>query len=330
MKKKILVVSHDAGGANILASLVKKNKGDFKWLLYLAGPAKKIFLEKKISIYAEALHLKNHRIEKILKLFQPDLVLTGSGGGSSLEIDFIKSAKKNNIKTACFLDHWINYRERFGYPGDWKMNLPDYIFVGDRWAYRIALKNGFPKKIILQIKNPYFEESLEQAKKVEQNNKKQHQNKKMRILYISEPIFQSALKKYRNSHYFGYTEYEVIKDLLKIIKSRSMGILLELKIRLHPAEKINKYSEMLKSERYKRIRKLVSISNPARNLLVQDCIWADIVIGSSSMALFIAFIVGKKVISYIPTNKQVFSFPQKEIKRINSRKELLKEINGDK
>ena len=45
--KKLLIVSHDAGGAEILSSYLieKKIKGDF----ILSGPAKKIFKEKNLS-----------------------------------------------------------------------------------------------------------------------------------------------------------------------------------------------------------------------------------------------------------------------------------------
>jgi len=58
-----------------------------------------------------------------------------------------------------FIDHWVNYRERFGYPlKNWKNNLPDEIWAGDKYAFLIA-KKLFNKILPIKlVKNPYFKE----------------------------------------------------------------------------------------------------------------------------------------------------------------------------
>ncbi len=310
---KIFVVSHDAGGANILASLIKKYKDDFDWSVYALGPAKNIFLSEKVDLGVNLIVKAAADIKAVLNSKQPDLVLTGTSWGSSLETDFIKAAKNNNIKTACFLDHWINYPERFGSPKSWKKNLPGAVFVGDKWAYKIALKKGFPKKSLFQVKNPYFEEIIKKSKKI-------------KLLYLSEAIHEAYLKAGNNSNSWVNVEYNSIKDLLRILRSQTDKSLIELKIRLHPAEKVNKYSHLLKDKKNVKIKKFVSISNPVKNLLVDDCLWADLVISSDSMAMFVALIIGKKVISYLPIAKQTCSLPQGGIKKINFSQDLTKEI----
>lgn len=324
--KKILVVAHDAGEANILSSLIKKYRKDFNWISCLAGPAKDIFLRKKIDLYTDLVDVKNNNVDNLVKSLRPDLILTGTGKGSDSKIDFIRAGQKNNIKTASFLDHWCNYKERFGYPGKWRVNLPDLILVGDKWAYKVALKNGFPQKTLIQVENPYFEEIIKEAKRIKKKRIKRKRDNKIKILYVSEPIYIHALKEYNDPYYWGYTEYEVLKDLFKIIKLVQTNLLLELKVRLHPAERTNKYSKLLKNKKYQGIRKFILISKPAVNSLLNDCIKADVVIGSATMALVVALLIGKKAISYIPANKQVCPLPQKEIKKIKSGKKLLKEI----
>jgi len=323
---KILVVSRDAGGANILASLIKKYRHTFNWITCVSGPAKKIFLKEKINSYAIAIHLKDTDFDSILKSLKPNLVLTGTGWGSDFEINFIKTAKKNKIKTASFLDHWSDYRQRFGYPGNWTINLPDFIFVGDEWAYGVALRNKFPKNILIQVENPYIEEFIEQAQRIKRQNDFDKNNKK-KILYMSAPVYGHALRCHNDPYHWGFTEYEVIKDLLNIMKSEERGTLLELKISLHPAEKINKYSKLLKNKNYMGIRKVISVSNPASNPFIKDCIWADLIIGcDSTMALVIASKFGKKTVSYSPNAKRPCTLPQKEIKKIYSIEGLAKQI----
>jgi len=71
MKIKILVVSHDAGGANILNALVKKYNTDFDWKVYAKGPAIKIFRKYR---NAERI-IEASDIEHMLNIEKPDLVL---------------------------------------------------------------------------------------------------------------------------------------------------------------------------------------------------------------------------------------------------------------
>jgi len=327
---KILVVSHDAGGGNILSSLIKKYHRNFNWITCVSGPAKKIFLKNRINLLADQISFKYKDIKSVLGFSKPDLILTSTSWESDFDINFIREARKNNIKTSSFLDHWCNYKERFDYPANWKKNLPDFIFVGDKWAYKIALKNGFPQKKLLQVENPYLEEIFKQSKKTKW--KKKNDDNKIRMLYVSQPVFSHAKKKYKNPNYWGYTEYKIIDDLLKILNQNTTETQLKLKIRLHPSEDINKYSNLLRNQKYSKIKKFIAISNPAKNPLVKDCCWADAVIGSGSMALVIAHLLGKKAISYMPTDKKInflkqkYSLPPKGIKKIYSRKALLEEI----
>lgn len=315
---RILVVSYDAGGANILSSLVKKYRNDFKWMTCVSGPASGIFLKSRKDSCAKPVYLRNRGIKDLIRSLHPDFILTGTGWASDFEIDFLKAAKAQNIKSASFLDHWCNYRERFGYPGDWKKNLPDFIFVGDKWAYDIALKNGFPKTRLQQVENPYFEEVIKEKGAILGCKKRstRKQKDRMRVLFLSDPIYDHAFKYYRDPYYWGYTEYDIIRDLQRLMEFKR-GI--EVKIRLHPAEKKDKYLGIVN-------KKSISITTAYSNSLVKDCMWSDIVIGCDTTALIIACMLGKIAISYIPSVKMSCSLPQKEIHRIKSFNELMHEI----
>jgi hypothetical protein len=329
--KKILIVSHDAGGANILSALAKKYRYHFNWVVYLKGPAKKIFLKNKVNSFAKIYSPRNFSTGPLFKKIAPDLVLTGTSWESSFENDFIKMAKMKKIATATFIDHWSDYRLRFGYPGKWRKNLPDTIFVGDQMAYKIALEKGFSKQKLMLVENPYFEETIQEANNLKLKSPKKRSLKTKRLLFTSGPISDFSLKQYDNSAYLGFSEYKILEDLLEIMRLFKK-FTIKLKIRLHPSEDINKYSNLLRNQKYSKIRKFIAISNPAKNPLVKDCCWADAVIGSGSMALVIAHLLGKKAISYMPTDKKInlikqkYSLPQKEIDKIYSRKALLEEI----
>ena len=85
LKSKVLVVSHDAGGAEILSSFIF-NYPKIHFLYYLEGPAKLIFNRKHPNI----------NLEKELDdgLIKCDMILTGTSWQSNIEYIAIEKAKK--------------------------------------------------------------------------------------------------------------------------------------------------------------------------------------------------------------------------------------------
>lgn len=304
----------------MLSSLIKKYHCNFEWLVCVSGPAKNIFFAKNIKASAVSVKLGAKGIDSLLCSLQPDFLLTGTGWGSDFEIKFIRVAKRFGIKTASFLDQWGAYRERFGYPRkNWRENLPDFIFVSDRWAYKIALKNGFSRDMLIRVENPYFEEIIKEAESLKCKNVKRGLDSKFKILYLSEPICSHSIKKYNKPSYWGFTEYDVLKDLANIMNLQGR---IKLKVRLHPSEKINKYDKLLKNRDYRKIRRDISVSSPLDDSLVKNCIWADVAVGSDTVALGVACLVGKKAVSYVPGKRGLRSLPYNGIKKANSANEL--------
>ena len=98
----IAAISHDAGGAEILSSWLRRC--DEPYCLSVDGPAIDIFLRKigdRQSIpLAEA-------------IAQSEWVLCSTSWQSSLERRAISQAKAGGKKVVAFLDHWVNFKERF-------------------------------------------------------------------------------------------------------------------------------------------------------------------------------------------------------------------------
>src|SRR4051812_6760252 len=124
------IVSHDAGGAEVLSSFVRQ-KG-IHGLFVLEGPARRVFERKLGAINLTPLESAIQRSE---------FVLTGTSWQSDLEFDAIAVARRLSKRSAAFVDHWVNYPERFTRGG--KTILPDELWVGDAIAEAIALKE-FP------------------------------------------------------------------------------------------------------------------------------------------------------------------------------------------
>ena len=96
-----------------------------------------------------------------------DWVLTGTGWQTDLEYEAINLAKKKKKKTISFIDHWAVYRERFIRKNNFC--FPDELWVGDKYALKIAKKELPEIDKINLVNNPYFQEAKEEIKKYSDN-----------------------------------------------------------------------------------------------------------------------------------------------------------------
>ncbi len=312
--KKILVVSHDAGGAEIISAYIKRFQKKNNFSIIISGPAEKIFLTKKIKV--PRLDFVSGADPKILLTkVKPDLVLTSTSWQTTTEKDFVAAAKVLQIKTAVYLDHWINYRERFGYPSrDWKNNVPDEIWVGDGEALVMAKGLGFPK--VKLVRNEYFVELKEKIKKLKPRPKNSGQKT---ILFISEPISVGAQKKFGNPRYWGFTEHNVLNDLCNLlVKIQSVQkTQWNLVIRKHPSDAPDSYDQIIRKFAPK-----INIAYSTIPDLVSEIAVVDLIVGMDSVALVIGLLAKKKVMSYIPGRKKKCSLPFKTLIKVKNQTEL--------
>ena len=135
-----LIICKDMGSASIISENEKRTI-----VFFLKNPGKKIFKEK--GIVSENLN----KLERAV--IRCESIITGTSWPVDIEYKAIKLAKKYNKKIITYLDHWVNYFERFD---NNKNMLPDIIITTDRKAFKLAKKN-FPLTKILLKKNLYLE-----------------------------------------------------------------------------------------------------------------------------------------------------------------------------
>lgn len=263
---KILIVGHDAGGANVLQSIVGQNEAI--WSAIVAGPAKHI-------INSEITRISITDFKNNPEYF--DVVIASTSWGSNLEKEVCVIAAENKVKFYILLDHWTFYSERLFHEG--RQLKPEAIIVFDSFA-RKKISREFPENRILQVNNPYLDKIQRAYHKSNLKSKSQR-----RILYVTEPILEhfKIIK-----HKVGYDEYSLLSDFLEMFGAMDF----EVKVRLHPSENINKYDDILCLT-----PKKITKSN-AEDLL-SDLQLCDVVIGAETMALHIAYELGLPVYTSI-------------------------------
>lgn len=288
----ILVVAHDAGGAEVLSSYIRQEKLDCIYVL--EGPAKEIF-RKKLGV--------NTCLSLSDAIYKASKVLCGTSWQSSLEFNAIKLAKLNGKQSIAFIDHWINYKDRFEMNGE--SLLPDEIWVGDEIAKSIA-SEVFPSVPISIKENPYFKDICKDLAEID--IKKLINLNETSILYVCEPISEHAKLQYGDKYHWGYIEEDALRYFLDNIAllSQSYNRIL---IRPHPSEIKNKYNWVF--DEYK-----LPIKIGGSNSLLSEIMHSDIVVGCQSTAMVVGLLANKRVVSCIPPDGAPCGLPHQKIEHL--------------
>ena len=174
--ESLIVVSCEAGGAQILSSLIKNRKFYKKVSFYLQGPAIQIFKAKlgNIDVLSD--------LSIIESLGKKDFVLVGRSLMCDIEKEATKKANKFHIPNGVFLDHWVNF-DSFYMPtaiknkkDELQYYMPMHVFVGDDYAYDIAEK--LYGDIVILESNEYFKDNSSMVDNLlsKVNNEKKNNN----------------------------------------------------------------------------------------------------------------------------------------------------------
>jgi hypothetical protein len=288
------VVCHDAGGAEIISSYVRQHNLDC--LFVLEGPALKIF-ERKLGF------IKNTPLEDAVN--QSASIICSTSWQSDIEFNAIKLVREVGKRSVAFLDHWVNYRARFSRSG--VTVLPDEIWVGDVMA-EAMVKEIFPNTPVVLMENPYFQDV--QKELLSYQMVRSSRSDFITILYVCEPISTHALLRHGDARFWGYVEEEALRYFLSNISVLGKPIE-RILIRPHPSEPTDKYNWV--QHEFK-----LPIQFGGTRPLLEEIAESDVVVGCESMAMVVALLANKKVISCIPPSGRPCVLPHSEIAYLQS------------
>lgn len=295
---KVLVVSYDSGGAEIVSSWVRRNPGP-RYRFLVDGPAFPIF-SRKLPRFT------NHPRADLERLVaDSDWVLTSTSHPEELERRAIAAAKKCRVRATSFIDHWVNYPPRFEL-ADGTLLLPDEIWVGDEYAAARA-RDHFRQVLTVLVPNPYFEDISEEFAKIEPLRST---DEGLKILYLADSMVERPEHAYGQVNVMGFTEFTALEAFLHSLQRMSLPAPLdEVRIRPHPVEPLGKYDSVAA----KFAAMPLTISR-GRSLL-EDCAWADWVVGLFSTAMVVGLLCGRRVFCAIPNPDVACPVPHREIIR---------------
>jgi hypothetical protein len=159
-KSKILVSAHDLGGANQLLYSPIGDKAHYK----LSGPAKQV---------ADKLRLENQIQADNFNISEFSKLIVASNADFQTSDQLLNDATKLGITTIGYLDHWVNFKDRW-------LITPDKVIVTDIMAFwNAAIVFGFKVRL---HRNHYFN-SLKEGFRLFQGDVNDSQ-----ALFIVQPI----------------------------------------------------------------------------------------------------------------------------------------------
>ena len=296
--KEILVLANDAGGAELLSSLVAEEKDRHGWKVIVpaASPAQSIFEKKGLKGILspwDPTAIKPENFSRYVENLVFDIVIYNPGWTAFPRV-FVKDLHLGERKSVAVLDHWINYRERFGYPErGWQKTLPDFIAVCDGKAYDLASRRGLPS--VVRIRNYHLCEQLEMFGRLP---KEKAANSGV-LLFLSQTVGDALRKKDSKNgfRFIGDLERDVLEDIVENFEGLSSRFgIKKIKIRLHPSETGFKHTDILQADD----AVTYELENSRDRDLLESIAGADLVVGMNSMALFTAYVCGKPSLSIIP------------------------------
>lgn len=287
------VVAHDAGGAEIISSHIRRQ--GLSCSFCLEGAASGVIARKLgqvPSLPLEAL------------IDQCEWLLCGTSFLSDLEWRAIGLARAAGKRCVVVLDHWVNYRQRFTRHGEW--HWPDEVWVGDETAARIA-RETLPELKQTLVPNAYFMDIQDEIKAIPASSHPSGAG--LNILYVCEPLRDDGIALYGDERYWGYTEEEALSYFLSHVGCLG-GNIANIVVRPHPQETLGKYDWAVAEF------DLPLVCGEKKTLLEQIAA-CDIVAGCATMAMAVGLLAGKRVISCIPPGGKTIPLPQAEIENMS-------------
>lgn len=284
------IVAHDAGGAEILASYVRRLPPGERCVFALEGPARKVFARRLPGL--DLLPLEE-------AVTRADRLLCGTGWQSDFELRAIRQARASSKPSVAFLDHWVNYRMRFvrGH----ETVLPDMLLVGDKMALPRA-RAELPELPVQLVENPYF---LDLRDMLARPTRHDAPHAGINALFLCEPVREHALRQHGDERYWGYTEEGALAYFLDHLDALGAPVA-RIVVRSHPAEPPGKYDVMLRG--YQLPIELSSAPD-----ILDDIRSADWVAGCNTMGLVIALVAGRRALCCIPPGGRPCVLPHEGI-----------------
>lgn len=271
-RKEIVVVVHDAGGAEVIGAYMRTRIGKEIFHAYGAGPAVRVF--RRLGLPLHPIKDDPKSIARIMEKYRTAsyALIAAPGWMTKIEIRALLAAKRAGIKTVVYMDSWTDERKRFGYPKkNWQQHEPGEFWAGDRYALA-NIRREFPHVPVRSVPNQYFVEEIRRFNELKKNAPAPDA-----ILFMST---------------IGGDSHKLLSELLHKLAPNAHHP--RLRIRFHPGDDRARYDALIT-----RFKGKIHVEKSNEKDIVKDLLRARVVLGAETMALVIAVLCKVRTISFV-------------------------------
>lgn len=288
------VVSHSAGGADLLSSWIRRNPGHYRF--YLSGPA--------IDIFSQKLGL-DLRSEEMQTAHGVDRILATVSWESDWELQAIGLAQESTTPVVVVLDHWVNFEERYDRLKAY--SPPDAIWVSDHKAAELVGKSSFTSPV--EVIGNLASLDVVEAVKI-QSAGTERLPLRSRVLFLGENLSRSVNVRAPSKVHERTEELSALKAVVELLFEQA-DTPTTLRVRPHPTESLHKYATALAEAKAKNL-----LVEPCAKDLVDDLAWASAVYGISSTAMVHAVLCGIPTTTVSPKTRKIFPLAHFPIEKL--------------
>jgi hypothetical protein len=280
---KGLFVFSDPGGAKPVLSFINLYKNNNN--LVISDREYDFFSDYGVEVTKYCLGDE----KKVIEVFKPDFVFTGTSYTSTIELQFIEEANTNNIPTFSYIDHYTRYSDRFFLNN--KYVFPRHIFVTDRKARDIATSEKIDTHSRVSISGNFHHDFLKKwAPKGERNAILPFLgiDEKL-IVFAPDPISNvGGIEKYK------YDETTVWNQLALVLHELRKYLKFQVVIKMHPNQPRKYLSDFIANSSFSNV---IYGDGLHTNSLIY---FSDVIIGMYSSFLIEAKLFDKRIVRYLP------------------------------
>jgi len=301
----VLIFVEDPGAANFIMPLPEAlAERDISVTLLSRGIACDYLLREGVKTLTV-----HHSLtpDQIIDVFMPRLLVVGTTENpDTLGLKLIEAISSKGVASVGIVDAFMNLENRFRGGSDSPINYtPDWILVSDEFTMIELIKLGFSSEMIFVSGNPHYDNVLKVAKDLNREDRNILRrrvlpdvplNRKVVVfltegsIRVSKQVPPEHLTEYTfigRERSNGRTEI-ILEEFLDAIKMISPCPYLVL--RLHPKDRLADYITYVDEFDY-----ISSGGSPLELLYI-----ADLVVGTTSMSIMEAALMGRPTLSIIP------------------------------
>lgn len=268
------------GGCNALLPVYSRLKRSRSYKVSaLFGPVCKPYIKANGASFSKTGEDLRRAVEKLMSSSKPDVVVVGTSIGMSLDKHAVAWARKHGVPTLGIAESWGDTVIGFSSPGTRDLAFePDRMCVVDDFLKKRMAKEGFEPSRLAVTGNPYFDALAK--KKINRRGQKA-------VYFFCQPFTEMPGLK------TGLDEVRVFGDLVQVMEKLNLD--LPVVVRFHPRTKNrHKFDGIIA---HSPLRITIDRSKKMKTALER----AELVTGMFGATLFEAALMGKKVLSYLPT-----------------------------